>query len=96
VDPTPKHGAVLVPMYFPYTPKPGVKEMFGIDFKIKAHIDDPRVRYRQYIKGRYLYNGVPQTHQLRDGVINQTKFQEDVNEEGSYGDRNIHKFGLSV
>jgi hypothetical protein len=90
VDPTPTDGATLQPMYSDLQ-----GGQFSADFQIKAHIYDPKVRYRQYVKGTYKYNKLAQSHHLDGGNISATQFLEDANEQGTYGDRKINKRGLS-
>jgi hypothetical protein len=86
VPPTPRHGALLVPLY-----RKVFGGQFSVDFKIEAIIYDPSVRYKQYLKGKYLYNGEVQKHELHDCLLSPTEFREDWNGNGSYGERGVKR-----
>jgi hypothetical protein len=65
-------------------------------FQVHARIEDVNIRYRQYIKGFYLYDNIVQEHQLEDGSLNKSTFLEDKQNGVEYGNRDKNTPRLSV
>jgi hypothetical protein len=91
VAPTPAEGAVINAQYIPF-----FGGSFGADFQVRAHIYNNNVRYRQYVRGSFTYNGVAQPHQLHGGNLDPMNFIEDGNANGVYGVRGQNIPHLSV
>lgn len=95
IAPTPAHNITLVPKFFVIMHK-----RFGIDFQIKADLANNQVRYKQWVKGHYSYNGKVQKHNLGANQLDKNNYHEDVNTDGAkpqlYGDWANQQVGLSV
>ena len=91
IYPTPDNGEVLEAVYISF-----FGGQFGTDFQVKAHIYSKTVRYKQYIKGQFTYDGVAQEHILNAGNLQPNWFLEDANGTSIYGNRNCNIAGLST
>jgi hypothetical protein len=71
------------------------QEGYGSSFTVVAHIYDPDVRYRQYVRGFFKCGNDTNSHQLDTGLLDPKVFREDRVDGKGYGDA-IKAFGRSV
>jgi hypothetical protein len=68
-------------------------------FTVEATIDDSKIRYRQYVKGYYSYNGRDLEHFLGDELLDRNTYKEDKKARAFdvivYGDRTTNIRWLS-
>jgi len=91
VHPTPAANSVINAQYHNF-----MGGMFGADFQVRAYIFANNVRYKQYVRGYYNYNGVNQPHQLNGGQLNAINYLEDGVGGNVYGVLGQNIQGLSM